>query len=257
MLRLVGRRPDARWSSPTRAGGPRATPPGRAAARRGPSRGSRPPAIARRLALAGRGAAGAAGVRRRAARAGARHRGADDRSALHPGGARRRRLRLLRLGLRRAAAPPHWRSRAPCCTSAAAPAATTPASGGAPPPRSTSDPRASALREALAAAGADAWLLFAFHGLNPGRHPDPRARRDSTPAGCSCCCRARASRSRWRTGSSWHRWPGFPAGCCPTAAGRSCTRRWARSWRAGGWRWRSPPRMRCPTSTGCPPAWSS
>ena len=59
-----------------------------------------------------------------------------------------------------------------------------------------------------------------------------RADAGSTPGGCSCCCRARESRSRWRTGSSCRRSRGSPGGSCRTRGGRSCTRRSAR-WCAG------------------------
>ena len=37
----------------------------------------------------------------------------------------------------------------------------------------------------------------------------------SIPGGCSCCCRARASRSRWRTGSSCAAVEGFPGRVLP------------------------------------------
>ena len=98
-------------------------------------------------------------------------------------------------------------------------------------PRSTSDsrPGASSARR-WPQAGVDGWLLFDFHGLNPVADAGPRARRaQHPPAVRAAAAGGRAGRGgapdRARSGSR-----AFPAGCCPTPGGRSCTRRWRRSW---------------------------
>ena len=85
------------------------------------------------------------------------------------------------------------------------------------------------LREALADGRRGRLAAVRLPRAQSGRRAGARARAGSTPGGCSCCCRGRASRWRWRTGSSCSGRRGFPGGCCPTPAGRSCTRRWARS----------------------------
>ena len=122
----------------------------------------------------------------------------------------------------------HGASRAPCCTSAAARAGTMPASGGRRRRRSTSDSRPR--RAARGAGGGRGGRLAPVRlpRAQSGRDAGSSSSADSIPAGCSCCCRARASRSRWPTGSSCAPVDEFPGpGACPTPGGRSCTRRWA------------------------------
>ena len=99
--------PTRRWCSPTRAGGRRATPPGctpRPAwtLSRVSARGADP---ADRAALGD--PPGAAGLRRRPACRPGRRPGPDGRAALVQGAAGRLGLRLLRGGVRRAAAAAH------------------------------------------------------------------------------------------------------------------------------------------------------
>ena len=133
---------------------------------------------------------------------------------------------------------------------AAAPGAMPSAPGTRRRRRSTSDPLRPELRAALAEAGADAWLIFDFHGLNPVA-PAPRARAGSTPAGSSCCS------GRRRAGGGGASDRAAPAGrvpgrVMPTRGGRSCTRRWDDRGRAAGWPWRSRRRTPCPIWIGCP-----
>ena len=104
------------------------------------------------------------------------------------------------------------------------------------------------------------------------RRPAPTAGCSSTftasirsRGGCSACrgraqhppaVRAAAARRRAGGGGAPHRarsrWRAFPDGSSRTPAGRSCTRRSARWWRAARSRWRSRRRTRCRISTGCP-----
>ena len=260
VLRLVGRRPDARAGLRRRgaAGGALRRPVARRA-RRGPwpavARRDRPPAGARARRRGWPAASSTASCGPGPTTAEVRM--TDPLSIL--AAARRRRLRLLRRGLRRAAPLPH-RLRGRHAARA------LPLAGrrglrlaDARRPRSTSDPRPGrAARGAGRGRGGR---------LAPVRLPRAQSGRHAGSCGSSGLntrrlfvllpARGRAGRGGApdRAGS---RWPDFPGRVLPYA-------RWEELHAALGaivagqaaWPWRSRPRTRCPTSTGCRPAWSS
>ena len=131
--------------------------------------------------------------------------------------ARRRRLRLLRLGLRRAAPLPH-RVRGRHAARALPLAGRRGLRVAERRGRGLRViPDAGALREALAAAGADGWLLYAFHGLNPvATRVLELERAQHPPAVRAAAARGRAGRGGApdRAGG---RWTGFPGRVLPYA----------------------------------------
>jgi len=96
-----------------------------------------------------------------------------------------------------------------CSMSRAARAARRDASGAPPAPiLGTNEPPLlenfdfPALRELLGKLGADGWLLYDFHGINPAA-TRVLGIRGMGSAASSCCFPAMASRSRSRIASSW------------------------------------------------------